>query len=92
MGLKLPKRFTDIALADLFEFTLIADELSELHTDIEDKAYFDGMHDMMAMLFGHLTGQPTITRRTELARTLENFRIENQLLRMEQEMNERDLG
>jgi hypothetical protein len=92
MGLKLPRRFVDVELADLFEYTLIADELSELNADTEGKAYYDGMHDCMAMLFGDLTHQPTITRCTELARIFENFRMENRLLRMEQEINERDLG
>lgn len=86
MGLKLPKRFTDVQLADLWEYVKIADELSELHAETVDKLYWDGWHDCMASLFGDLTHQPTITRRTELARTFENFRMEDRLLRMEQEL------
>lgn len=86
MGVKLPKKFIDVPLGDLWSYVRIGDELSELHSDFEDKAYWDGWHDCIAQLLGDLTHVPTITRRTELARTFVNFQMEEKLLQMEEEM------
>lgn len=85
--MKLPKEFTDISLATLWEFCEISKELTELAETAEERKYWVGWYDCMAHLFSDLTNRHT-TKLDPLWEKFENFRMEDRLLKLEREQQE----
>lgn len=88
MALELPKEFKNVPLGHLWEYLKIANELKELAETADEKKYWTGWHDCMANLLGDLTSRPVIKTEQELARLFEDFRMEDQLIQMEEDYRE----
>lgn len=86
--IELPGTFTNVRLADLWQYLKICKELIELAKTEEEKKYFQGWHDCMSALLGDLTSRPTIKLEPNFAYKFEDFRMEDRLLEVEDENND----
>ena len=90
MTLKLPRRFADVELADLWYTLQLAQELAELSNSADEASYWEGWSDGVIMLLGDLTHRKVITRRDEFSIKFHDFRMEDHLSQLEKELFEND--
>lgn len=77
-------------LAALWVYLKICDELKELARTAEERSYWEGWHDCMSSLLGDLTQKPTKKLDKSNADKFEDFRMEDRLAELADEINDRD--
>lgn len=97
MAIRLPSKFKDVPLGLLLQQLKLGKELKDLAEFEDVKAYWSGWLDSLAMLLSGLTGkavqyfredQAQKAERPELVDAYEDFRMEDRLTALEQEMKE----
>jgi hypothetical protein len=95
--MRLPKVFADVKLGDLWEYLKVCSDilrnqdaidkdLKEINFQPDSKSYWAGWRDCMSTLLGDLTGRPTKKLDPELAEKFENYRMEDKLAELAEEI------
>lgn len=87
---KLPRKFVDIPLDELWQYLKVTDELIALADDPQEIRYFVGWHDCMAALLSDLTFSPTKKLYPALADKFTDFRMEDNIELMAQSFEDDD--
>jgi hypothetical protein len=89
----LPKEFRDVPLSLLWTYARISKELMILaEHDPTEQGYWGGWYDSICSMISDLTHKTTLKIKDELAAKFEDFRMEDELRKLENELRDTNGG
>lgn len=76
----------------LWSYARITKELMVLADDPNEQSYWAGWYDSICSLLGDLTHTTTLKIRKELADKFEDFRMEDEIMKIENELKDQNGG